>query len=45
MLKKGKIIETGTHDSLLDAGGQYSELYNTYFRHQSMEYIEKQRIV
>jgi ATP-binding cassette subfamily B protein len=21
-------------------GGHYAELYNTYFRHQSLEYIE-----
>ena len=22
-------------------GGHYAELYNTYFRHQSLEYIEQ----
>ena len=22
------------------AGGHYADLYNTYFRHQSLEYIE-----
>jgi ATP-binding cassette, subfamily B, bacterial len=40
VLSKGKIIEEGTHDSLLAARGHYAELYNTYFRHQSLEYIE-----
>ena len=35
-----QIIEEGTHDALLDAGGHYAGLYNTYFRHQSLEYIE-----
>ena len=41
MLREGKIIEEGTHDSLLRRGGHYAELYNTYFRHQSLEYIEE----
>jgi ABC-type multidrug transport system fused ATPase/permease subunit len=40
VLRKGKIIEEGTHHSLLTQGGHYAELYNTYFRHQSLEYIE-----
>ncbi len=40
VLRRGTIIEQGTHDQLLAAGGHYAELYNTYFRHQSLEYIE-----
>jgi ABC-type multidrug transport system fused ATPase/permease subunit len=40
VLREGDIIEEGTHDSLLTAGGHYADLYNTYFRHQSLEYIE-----
>ena len=36
----GKIIEQGNHEALLARGGYYAELYNTYFRHQSLEYIE-----
>ncbi|MHA2101090.1 MAG: ABC transporter ATP-binding protein [Candidatus Kariarchaeaceae archaeon] len=40
VLKDGKIIEQGNHDNLLLAGGHYAELYDTYFRHQSLEYIE-----
>lgn len=38
VLKQGRIIEEGTHDQLLAAGGHYAELYNTYFRHQSLDY-------
>jgi ABC-type multidrug transport system fused ATPase/permease subunit len=41
VLRDGRIIEEGNHHSLLAAGGHYAELYNTYFRHQSLEYIEQ----
>ncbi len=40
VMDHGAIIEEGSHDSLLARGGHYAELYNTYFRHQSLEYIE-----
>ena len=40
VLKTGAIIERGDHDSLMAQSGHYSELYNTYFRHQSLDYIE-----
>jgi ATP-binding cassette subfamily B protein len=43
VLKSGEIIEEGNHASLLAGGGHYAELYNTYFRHQSLEYIEQAR--
>lgn len=41
VLRDGEIIEEGSHDELLAGGGYYAELYNTYFRHQSLEYIEQ----
>lgn len=40
VMKEGEIIEEGTHNSLLQQEGHYAELYNTYFRHQSLSYIE-----
>ena len=42
VMEKGRIIEEGNHEGLV-AGGHYSTLYNTYFRHQSLEYVEKAR--
>ncbi|HEX9809255.1 MAG TPA: ABC transporter ATP-binding protein, partial [Alphaproteobacteria bacterium] len=40
VLEKGRIIEEGDHRALLTQGGHYAELYNTYFRHQSLDYVE-----
>ncbi len=41
VVRDGGIIEEGNHEGLLAQGGHYAELYNTYFRHQSLEYIEQ----
>ena len=41
VMQKGTIIEQGSHDGLLTQSGHYAELYNTYFRHQSLSYIEQ----
>ena len=38
VLDHGKTIEEGNHESLLAQGGHYATLYNTYFRHQSLDY-------
>jgi ABC-type multidrug transport system fused ATPase/permease subunit len=38
VLDHGRIVEQGSHDELMGKGGHYSELYNTYFRHQSPDY-------
>lgn len=40
VIDHGRIIEEGPHNDLMFRGGHYAELYNTYFRHQSLEYIE-----
>ncbi|MFZ5919540.1 MAG: ABC transporter ATP-binding protein [Chloroflexota bacterium] len=43
VMENGAIIEEGDHDGLLAKGGHYATLYNTYFRHQSLAYIEQAR--
>ena len=43
VFREGKIIEEGNHDALMAMGGHYAELYDTYFRHQSLGYIESAR--
>lgn len=43
VLEKGRIIEEGNHQALLQKDGHYAGLYNTYFRHQSLSYVEQSR--
>jgi len=38
VLRQGQIIEQGNHDQLMQQGGHYAELYDTYFRHQSPDF-------
>ena len=40
VLDHGKIVEEGNHENLMQRKGYYARLYNTYFRHQSYEFIE-----
>jgi len=41
VMDNGRILEEGNHKTLLNMNGYYSDLYNTYFRHQSLAYIEQ----
>jgi ATP-binding cassette subfamily B protein len=41
VMDHGAIIAEGTHEALMASGGHYAELYNAYFRHQSLDYIEQ----
>jgi ATP-binding cassette subfamily B protein len=43
VIEKGRILEEGSHEGLLQQGGHYATLYNTYFRHQSLAYVKKAR--
>jgi ATP-binding cassette subfamily B protein len=43
VMENGRIIEEGNHTGLLTQGGHYATLYNTYFRHQSLAYVEQAR--
>jgi ATP-binding cassette subfamily B protein len=43
VMDHGAIIEEGDHETLLQKGGHYAALYNTYFRHQSLAYVEQMR--
>lgn len=38
VMRQGEIVEQGSHQALMAAGGHYAELYDTYFRHQSPNY-------
>jgi len=44
VLRQGRVIEQGDHDRLMAQGGHYAELYNTYFRHQSLAYVQQSRL-
>ena len=41
VMDRGRIVEEGSHNQLLARGGHYADLYNTYFRHQSIDYVER----
>ncbi len=41
VLDQGEIVEEGNHDGLMAKKGLYSELYETYFKHQSAEWISE----
>jgi len=40
VMDHGRIVEDGTHKTLLSRNGKYADLYNQYFAHQSLEWQE-----
>ncbi|MEX2682706.1 MAG: ABC transporter ATP-binding protein [Candidatus Sigynarchaeota archaeon] len=40
VLDHGRIVEQGSHDQLMAKNGTYAALYDTYFKHQSYEFLE-----
>lgn len=39
VMRLGEIVEEGNHIGLLEHGGHYANLYNTYFRSQALDYV------
>ncbi len=36
VMNKGDIVETGSHDTLIDLGGEYADIYNSQFSQKAM---------
>ena len=45
VVEDGRIVERGTHDELLAAGGRYAELYRTQFDGRDPERSECRELV
>lgn len=45
VMEKGRIIETGKHEQLLNKKGKYYEIYDTYFKHQSLNVLSGEVMV
>ena len=45
VMEKGRIIETGKHDELLNKKGKYYEIYDTYFKHQSLDVLSGEVLI
>ena len=41
VIDDAEIVEEGSHQQLMDKKGKYWQLYDMYFRHQSLEYVEQ----
>jgi ATP-binding cassette subfamily B protein len=45
VIDKGQIVEVGKHEELLSKGRKYFEIYSTYFKHQSIDFLSGEIIV
>ena len=43
VMGEGRIMRRAATNGLLAQGGHYATLYNTYFRHQSLAYVEQMK--
>ena len=41
----GRHVEEGTHEGSMLRGGHYTQLYNTYVRHRSSDYVPGSGVV
>ena len=41
----GRLVESGTHEELLAAGGIYKNLYDTYYAHQGIQDIDESILI
>ena len=44
VFEKGSLVEQGSHDELMELGGRYKALYNTYYSHQSAGEISDEAV-
>lgn len=42
VIEDGKVIESGTHEALLEAGGQYAQLYRMQFMQESYDELNRE---
>ncbi len=45
VMDHGKIVETGRHEELLLKKGKYYEIYDTYFKHQSIDVLSGELVL
>lgn len=44
VFENGSLIEEGSHEELMELGGRYTALYNTYYSHQDADEISEEAV-